>query len=325
MYKYNKLFLSLVILLLIIFFVISPQENILATYTGLSIWTRSILPTLLPFLFFTRLLTNLGYISKCNKFISPITTRLYHTSGSSGYVYIMSVLSGYPMGAKLVADLYTAGYIEKEEAIRMTSFTSTSGPLFILGTVGVSMFASMKLGVIVLVSHIIGALLNGLLYRNYHYDKNKDYRTVKIKSIQQDNILEDAMYNSIKSVLLIGGYITIFYLIITMLSNNHILEPLYSGISYLLNLFGLNPEFSYGITNGLIEMTRACIDISTVSSNIKIVAPILTAIISFGGLSVFLQAYTFIKKIGIKISTFFLIKVTQSIISTLVCLIICTI
>lgn len=325
MHKYNKLLLSIIILCLITLFLLSPQDNILATYTGLNVWTRCILPTLLPFFFFTRLLTSLGIIKKCNKYISPITTRLFHTSGSSGYIYIMSIISGYPMGAKLVADMYTDGFIGKNEAIRITSFTSTSGPLFILGTVGVSMFSSVKLGIVVLISHIVGALLNGLIYRNYHYNSNSLSNTM-IQNVapKNENILEDAMYGSIKSVLIIGGYISIFYLIITMLSNNHILDPLYTSISYILNVFGIDKSFGIGISNGLIEMTRACLDISTLSiKNIKLVAPILTGIISFGGMSVFLQAYTFLKKIGIKVSTFFTIKITQTILSVLVCVLIC--
>jgi nucleoside recognition membrane protein YjiH len=79
----------------------------------------------------------------------------------------MSVLSGYPVGAKLTADFYEKGLITKGQACRITTFTSTSGPLFIVGTVGIGMFHSAKLGIIILLSHFIGAILNGLIYRKY--------------------------------------------------------------------------------------------------------------------------------------------------------------
>ena len=71
-----------------------------------------------------------------------------------------------PSGAKMVADLYLQGKITKNDAFKMTSFCSTSGPMFIVGAVGAGMFKSAKIGYILFLSHAIGAILNGLIYRN---------------------------------------------------------------------------------------------------------------------------------------------------------------
>ena len=48
----------------------------------------------------------------------------------------------------------------------MLSFCSTSGPMFIIGAVGAGMFNSTFAGYIMFTSHVLGAFLNGIIYRN---------------------------------------------------------------------------------------------------------------------------------------------------------------
>ena len=157
------------ILFIIILLVLSPTIAMQTFGQGIIIWSTKILPSLLPFIILTNLISYTNFTYTIGKAISPITKFLYGVGGSSGYVYIMSILSGYPIGAKLTADLYNNNQITQKQAETISSFTSTSGPLFIIGTVGIGFFNSHKLGLIVLISHYVSALLNGLLYRNKNY------------------------------------------------------------------------------------------------------------------------------------------------------------
>ena len=67
--------------------------------------------------------------------------------GPGAFPFIMSVLSGYPMGAKVVGDLKRSGEITLREAKRLMSFCSTSGPAFMAGAVGAGMLGSASLEV----------------------------------------------------------------------------------------------------------------------------------------------------------------------------------
>ena len=58
----------------------------------------------------------------------------------------MSILSGYPIGAKIIHDLYSKDLITEEDAKRMSIFSTTSGPIFIIGAIGVGMLKNYKLG-----------------------------------------------------------------------------------------------------------------------------------------------------------------------------------
>lgn len=47
----------------------------------------------------------------------------------------MGIISGYPVGAKIVTEFRKNGECTKAEAERLLAFTNNSGPLFIIGTV----------------------------------------------------------------------------------------------------------------------------------------------------------------------------------------------
>ena len=316
--KKNTIFLSIVVLTFIILFVSSPAKNLEACMNGLLVWATSIAPALFPFLIFTKLLSELNFIETLSKYLSPITRKLYHTPGISAYIYTMSILSGYPVGAKLTADFYEKGLISYGQACRITTFTSTSGPLFIVGTVGIGMLHSGRMGIIILLSHFIGAILNGLIYRNYMYDKVSISSTIDTQSTTNKNLLEDIMFSSIKSILIIGGYVAIFFVIITMLNNAHILYPIEYFISKIFSLLHIPTQIVSPMINGIIEVTKGCLDVSTISIPPITKCAICTFLISFGGISIHMQALTFIKRFHIKTSFYILQKVTHAILSTII-------
>ena len=194
--------------MLLLAIIINPSIYIQSCLNGILVWGTIVLPSLLPFMFFTKTLSVLGIEEILNnkfKFFSKI----YNTPPCSLYVFFMSILSGYPVGAKMVSDLYENGTITRTQAFRISTFTSNSGPMFILGSVGIGMLANKKLGLIIFFSHIIGALINGLIYRKH---KEEELIINKKNSIKTSFEIGDVMWNTVRSVLLIGGFIAIFLL-----------------------------------------------------------------------------------------------------------------
>ncbi len=312
--KKNSIFLSFLIIIIILCLVLVPEIAIKSSLSGITVWATAILPALLPFFFFTKLLGELGYINEISGKIAPLTKRLYNTSGISGYVYLMSILSGYPVGAKLTCDLYENKFIDLGQAHRIITFTSTSGPLFILGTVAVGMFKNKTIGYVVLISHFISALINGLFYRKYMLKETGNCLSKeKFTQIPNKNILENCMLNSIKSILIVGGYISVFFMLITLVNHFNLYFPLTLMFNKIFPF--VNSEILVAILNGIIELTRGCLDLSLLNLNPKLLSVILSAIISFGGISINLQALTFLRRINIKISFYFLQKITHCAIS----------
>lgn len=127
--------ISIIFVLFTIFLVIFSKSNLTAAKNGLKLWANNVVPSLLPFFIATNLLSHtnvIKYVSKsCNKFMRPI----FNVPGECAYAFILGLISGYPVGAKIVTDLKDNNLCTTEEAERMLCFTNNSGPLFIIGTV----------------------------------------------------------------------------------------------------------------------------------------------------------------------------------------------
>lgn len=274
-----------------------PKVYIDATLTGISAWAFNVLPSVLPFIFFTKVLSSLGNMEGLTRSFGKPIYKCFKTPAISGYVFFMSIISGYPVGAKMTADLYTSGKITRSEALRMTAFCSTSGPMFIIGAVGSMMMGNATYGYIIFIAHALGAFLNGFIYRRLsvkEIEVQKEHKEHKVD-------LSSMVIDSATSIISVGTIIAIFFVIITS----------------LYPLLSLLPASLSAILAGMIEITRGCLDISScLTPYWGIIAA--TFIISFGGISTMLQSLTLLDKLKMPAWLFLLQKLTHAILATLI-------
>ena len=346
-----RLLLSALILFFIFNMIISPAKFIKEGLNGISAWAFNVLPSVLPFMFFTKALSSLGQMEKLTHPFQRVTKTLFNTPTISFYAFFMAILSGYPVGSKMIADLYMQGKITQEDAYRMSAFCSTSGPMFIIGAVGIGMFKNSLVGYILFLSHILSAFLNGLIYRklglkNDYKDKppkknisqttkiqgknklkNKDDKfsqkntvntqsknnEIKIDLTNQNSDtnlnranektpdISEIVLSSTLAILSVGCIITIFFIIIECLSP----------------IFNLFPENISALLEGIVEITKGCLSLSTLS-NIKLAVILASFVISFGGISTLLQSITMLRQVKIPIKLFALQKLTHALLSALI-------
>lgn len=311
--KKTYFFITILVFTIILAIVVSPKIYIEAFSNGILVWATILLPTIFPLIFFTKLLTDLGIVGTiASKF--NITQKLFKTPPISAYAFMVSILSGYPVGAKVVSDLYGGGYINKNDAFKMCTFTSNSGPMFIYGSVGIGMLFSRALGFIMLISHILGAIFNGILYRNYK-QKNS---TILSKQFEIKNkfSLGETMADSVLSILIIGGFISIFFIIIEIFKVFNIFGPIAAFFSHLTSI---DSSIFISIFNGILEITHGCLDITSLAISPFATTIICCGIITFGGIATMLQAFAFLQKIGMRLGFFLLQKTTHTIFSVSIC------
>jgi len=120
---------AIVFLLFVIFLVVFSNSSLLATKKGLNLWANNVVPSLFPFLVAAQLLSHTNfiyYLSKlCNSYMKP----LFNVPGIGAFPFIMGIISGYPVGAKIISSLYSNHDCTKNEAERMLCFCNNSGPL----------------------------------------------------------------------------------------------------------------------------------------------------------------------------------------------------
>lgn len=302
----SKILLTIVIFLAITLFIANPSICMQATLNGLKIWLFNVVPALFPFFILTRIICSLNHssISILDKF----TYKLFRTN-NAGLIYPLSIMSGYPVGAKLISSYYEIGSIDKKNASKMLSFCSTSGPMFIIGTVGIGIFGKSSIGYILFIGHIIGSILNGLLYRGTFFQPNV------LSAHPSTPKSPDIMYDSIISILLVGGYIVFSAVVIELLKISNILPTL---ASFICQIPYLNYDAVFAFLCGIIEMTNGLILLK--SSNISIHCQIIISsiLIAFSGISILLQSSSFLKKIGISPRSMLTQKLTQTILSAMI-------
>ncbi len=287
----------------IILFFINPAENIRNVSTGVLIWATSVLPALFPFFFLSKLLIELDAFGGFSALLSKPTQKIFGAPPAASYIFLLSVVCGYPMGAKLSAEFYEKGALDGTQCLKLATFCSTGGPIFILGTVGGVYLKSAAAGVIILVSHIAGALLNGLLYRRRFVSSSSGNNLIA-PAKSNGEILGDCMQNAIMGVLTVGGFVTIFYMWTQMLLS----MPFLSGADSVVQ----------GVIGGLLEVTTGCKILSGIG-NAPLSAVLCSFLISLGGLCIFLQSNVFYKKCGISGGKILLFKLTQAIFSAALC------
>jgi len=273
------------------------------------LFLSSVLPSMLPYFFFTKLLTGTGCVAGLSESLGKPVGRAYRVNGIASYPLVMSFLSGYPVGARVLADLYEKRFIDQEDAMRAASFTSTSGSMFVLGSVGGAILGDHHLAILILIAHYLGALLNGLLYRG----KKGNRSSIPLPlSHAEENALSDAMYESVLSLALVGGFIALCNLLGDMAAD----LITWCGGGVIVE----EGKVTSGILYGFFEVTRGCVEFSAASLSRPWTGALCCFAISFGGLSVVLQSLSFLGKTGLKKGKFLLMKSTQAIISFLLCL-----
>lgn len=318
----KKYFFTIIFFLFMITLLIFSNNNLIAAQNGLALWAKNVLPTLFPFFVATELLcqTNFTYIlgKLLNKLIKPI----FNLPGESVIAIILGTISGYPIGAKVVCNLKNQKIITKIEAERLIAFTNNSGPLFILGTVGITLFHNKHLGIILLISHIFSSLTVGYLFRFWKRNKldvnfreihfNSKLSPIKISEIGE--ILGNAIKKSISSILSVGGFIVLFSVILSILENSGILDI----INMFLYQFGISKEISSAIFTGIIDVTNGVNLSSSIYTSLPTLSILLTSfLLGFGGISVLLQVYSIISKENISVKPYLLGKLLQGFLSIL--------
>lgn len=317
MKKFLIYLLSFLICFICFALIYNPQKYIKVCYQGILLWGITVLPSLLPFFFLTLMLTGLGVINGFSKLLDKPTRFLYHAGGYSAVIQLISFISGYPVGAKLISELYIKGQISSKEATKISTFTSTSGPLFIIGSVGIAMFSNKTVGIIILISHLFSAILNGIIFRKY--GDNASIQPLLPTKSQSTNLLYDCAYGATLSCLTVGTLIAVFSVFCQIAIDFKLLLP----ATNLFNLLFNDTNLSTAFITGLIECTNGCNMLSKSASFLSV--PLASFVISFGGLCILVQSIAFLKEARVKIKIFLLAKIIQGLTAFAISALLCTI
>ena len=312
--------LSILFILFTISLVIFSKSNLPAATSGLKLWANAVVPSLFPFFVATELLSRTNVISILGSFLNCIMRPVFNVPGEGSFPFIMGIISGYPTGAKIVSKFKTDGVCTSVEAERLLAFTNNSGPLFILGTVGISLFGNIEIGILLLITHVLACITVGFIFRFWKYNSSSNVSPTS-KSTQKQNttsfsslgkIMGESITSATRTVVLIGGFVVIFSVIISIVNSSGILSLLCKILGPISQVLKINPEFSSGFISGIIELTNGVNIISSVPEKALSINIILCAfLLGFGGISVILQVFSIVSEANISIKPYIIGKLLQ--------------
>lgn len=124
--KIKQNFIALIVVSFCFCLLLFSKTNLPAVKKGLTLWANSVVPSLFPFFVATELLMNTNIINILGKFFNKIMKPIFNISGEGAFCFIMGLISGYPVGAKIACNFRENNICSKEECERLLSFTNNS-------------------------------------------------------------------------------------------------------------------------------------------------------------------------------------------------------
>lgn len=291
----KQIIISIILILCGIMFLLKASFIAEGIKNGLSICGNMIIPSL--FCFF--ILTNFITLSGLNKIISiplaPITKHLFHLDSHLGCVILMSMVGGYPIGAKAIASLLEQKKISHNTALRMISFCCNAGPSFVITAVGIGLFANQNIGFALYKIQLVSAVIMGIIVSIGKRpeasldsgNSSKDLGTAFVEAVN----------SSVNSIIQMCGYILFFSAVLSLIK----LSPL--------------PQKYMLLLSGFLEVTTGCISAASLPGILGFVS--VSFFIAFGGVSVLFQVGSMLKNSNISVSYLFCCQFVRGIIAAI--------
>lgn len=289
----NKLSVIAALCAMVVLITASPQV-IASCREALQLCCELIIPSLFPFFVVSVLLSRLGLPAYLEKFLAPLSAKLFGVSGAGATALFVGLTGGYPLGASYIADMHQQGHISAREAERLLAFCNNSGPAFIVGAVGSGVFFSPKAGLMLYGAHILAALFTGLIFRQNGPSVSPP--ASKQPSLGLSQALPDSVRQAVISILNVCGFVVCFSVFAGLMDAGGFFPAMAGRLSELL---GKELHWCRALLAGILELgsgAGAMRGLALTPANLALAAWIL----GWGGVSVHFQTMAVIADADIK-------------------------
>lgn len=283
---------SIALLCLAVYFATGISGRITeAVIEGMRIGALTVLPSTFPFMIISDLYCAYGYPERI-RLLGKYTKRVLHLPEKSVRALLLGNLAGFPIGAKIAAELYTGGGIDKENAEKLIAYSNNPSIPFVVACVGGTLFGDIKIGVFLLIIIYISTIITAIIYRGQRIDVQTPADISK-HTFSFVSSVKGAGFSSI-SIL---SFILTFYVLISVLR-------LYIENEYILSLIA-----------SILELASAVALTSSLTLPITLKAALIAFALGFGGISVMMQTAIFTSPSSLSLLPYLKIKLTEGLLS----------
>ena len=294
--KKSKIFQTVTLLFIfsiLTYFLVFSKINYEIMTSIVDIFISIVIPSLFPFILFSNILIYSNYfLFLKNTRITKLLQHFFKTSYIGTSAIIFGFLFGYPNGARYVNELYETKQISFNEAKFLLMFVNNSSPTFILSSIGIGMFKNIRIGIFLLVTHLLSCIILGKTLSYIYLDKNNKVNTHNnLKLLDENNIeynlsfenITKAVIKSIYTMCMILGFMIIF-----ILMHNYILT--------IINIIATPSKYFSTFLLCIFEITSGLNKLIYLPINLKLLLPVLSFFLGFSSLSIIFQIFSCVYK-----------------------------
>lgn len=291
LFRYKKIITLLMIALGCYLCLRYTQECTDGIKKGILFCIEVLVPSLYAFMTLSSVVIRSGVAVSVTKPFGRISRFLFRLPPSGLAVILLSILGGYPVGARCAAMLFEQDSISRSDAEKAANIAVCAGPGFLINYVGSALVGNRQSGIILLCAEITGVLLTGVII-------GSTMRSTPLLHPHQsgentsDNLLIRSVTDASRATFHMCGMVVICTSMIAVIEK-----------------ISLDQRVT-DIASAFIEITEGC---HRMCGNYPLY--LIAFFIGFGGISVHLQAYAGMGELHINKGRFFLYRIVQGIIT----------
>ena len=287
---------SFAVISLCISLLIFSQSCSQGAVEGLKLCFGVLIPSLFPFMAISSFIVKSGLSHRFGKPFGFIMEKLFGLSSSFAPIILLSMIGGYPVGARGISTLVKSKAVSPKEAEKASMFAVCAGPGFIVNFVGVSLYGNKKIGFVILVSQVLSALILGIALNIF--DRNKSHfnynSEISFKKLPLSTTIVESTYESSRGILSICAFVVLF-----------------SSLTGIINSL-----FTDTTTQSFVFcLLEVCSAVDMLSANFSVEA--VAFAVGFGGLCVHFQIFSALGNLKINKLIFFCMRIIQGLITAL--------
>lgn len=274
----------LLVLVLLVLYRESVSKGI---YQAISYSLSVLIPSLMPFMFVSGLFSITPPSRVLCRLFAPLGKYLFRLSPAAAPAVLFGLTCGYPVGAKLTAELLSQGRITKNEAARLLVFTMNPGIPFCVLFLGGTVLRNPAAGLALYLSITAAGLITGValgLFSKFTPPSaaggRRDFPSL-ISAIKQSSD------STVRACLNMSFYIVVFWGFMALFHES----GAFGAVVRCLPLPFADGMTRAGLLSFFFEVTGGISD----SVSLGLPAPIFLLGLSFGGVCIHLQLFSFFK------------------------------
>ncbi len=321
--NYTSFIITLMCSFLLVSIISNPENSIKATYDGSILFFQSVFVSMFPFMVIINIMISYEGVDIYSKLLGTIICKPLRLPTCSTIVIIISMLCGYPLGAKYAVDLYENKTIDYYTCERLVSIASNPSPLFVIGVLGVKLFQNRYIGYILLISCYMSSIVMSFIIppktklntpKLSHYTQSKDNNL--------GYTLKNSITSAISSSLNIGGFIIVFSVLISIIKNNTLIDIV---LKYISNFVNINSASLKAYILMPIELANGCAIVNSMNMLNSTKLCLISFILEFSTFSIIAQVFSFTGKLSFSSKKYIITKFVQGVVCSLITYILITI